>query len=437
MKGVFVHLLVAGQIRAISLVLILCFVLDGCSGDEPSSSRGLSPRSEDIRVGTRFLPPSSFAAPDVIDLKVPVPPSVDAIWGATGRDDQGRIYVGLSSHGAVEPNAYLYRYDPTTGHFEPQGDVLSELHRARGAMLEGGQNKLHSKIFQADDGFLYFSSFDEAGETRYANPEWGGHLWRKRPDDLKWQHLLATPEALIAVNVHGTGVFALGYCGHVLYRFDTETNAIIKVEVGSVPGHVSRNFLVDRNGHAYVPQVRADLTGKQVATLQEYDSSLVPVGEHDLPKYVSAPMHSNQGIVAYTALRDGSIAFLVGKGDLYLVRPDDHGPASVSYLGKMHPAGDANIKNLFSYDGRRLLVSAGRQSRPGSPWEWLIYELDSGVSAAKPLSVGLGLKNVKAMQVYGSLTRDNDGDFYVAGFINQTGRQSSVPVLLRLRVPST
>ena len=63
------------------------------------------------------------------------------------------------------------------------------------------QVKLHSRIVEAADGLLYFSTFDEAGEDQHSMslPRWGGHLWRMQPADGQWEHLLSTKEALIAV----------------------------------------------------------------------------------------------------------------------------------------------------------------------------------------------------------------------------------------------
>ena len=83
----------------------------------------------------------------------------------------------------------------------------------------------------------------------------------------KWEHLLATPEALIAVAVGDRQVYALGYFGHVLFQFDTATRDVKRIPVGSLGGHVSRNFIADYRDHSYVPRLRADAgsLGRQTA----------------------------------------------------------------------------------------------------------------------------------------------------------------------------
>ena len=73
-----------------------------------------------------------------------------------------------------------------------QGDVLSQLKRLNIYRPGMGQGKLHSKFYQAEDGYLYFSRFDEKGEASEINPTWGGHLWRKLPHSVEWEQADST-----------------------------------------------------------------------------------------------------------------------------------------------------------------------------------------------------------------------------------------------------
>lgn len=414
----------------------LCLLLSACR-----ESPGLNPdeeftaRDQELRLGLRFLPPASFKVPSIEHLPIPAITGVDAVWGATGRDDSGRIYFGASTHGDTPPNAYLFRYDPGLRIVEPQGDVVAELKRAGFDQPGQGQNKLHSKIYEADDGYLYFSSFDERGESDHNLPSWGGHLWRKATDGEGWQHILATPEALIAVNTDGRAVYALGYWEHVLYRYDTASGVVTSTRVGAPPGHVSRNFLVDYRGHAFVPRVTDLGQGESEAILVEYDNTLSEVGSNPLPDYVYGDLRKTQGIVAYTPLRDERIAFIAGRGGLYLLSPRNGAAAELRYLGKMHPDGDASIKNLFTGDGLRFLFAAGRAEWRGAPWEWIIYELETQTPGALPMDENLGVAEPRFMQVYGSATKDDFGAFYVAGNAKLRGQQRTQPLLLRLTIP--
>src|SRR4029077_14421392 len=129
---------------------------------------------------------------------------------------------------------------------------------SRAGLLRVGEHqaKIHSKIVQGPDGWLYFASMDEEGEKDdgSALPKWGGHLWRLRLSTNRWEHLLSTPEALLAVGGGDRFIYALGYFDHVLYEFDTRTGEIRHVRVGAVDGHISRNVLVDYRGHVFVPR---------------------------------------------------------------------------------------------------------------------------------------------------------------------------------------
>ena len=93
-------------------------------------------------------------------VEIPLPPSfpAEAIWGATGRDTSGHIWVGVSTRG-YGPSAHLLEYAPDTGKFRDRGDVVSELKHAGVWRVGEEQTKIHTKIFQAEDGYLYFRVF--------------------------------------------------------------------------------------------------------------------------------------------------------------------------------------------------------------------------------------------------------------------------------------
>src|SRR5690606_14219527 len=215
--------------------LLLIALLNGCG--QPQSEVNLDDfRPEDLRSGTRFLPllANAFTSPSITSIPISVPNNADAIWGALGSDDMGKVYFGVSTHGGDEHTSYLYQLDPDDNSISLQGDTLSQLHKSGLYREAMGQNKLHSKIYQADDGYLYFCSFDEEGESEGINPIGGGHLWRKLPQSLDWQHILATDEALIAINTDGRYIYALGYWQHMLYQYDTHNADINRTKVGSV-----------------------------------------------------------------------------------------------------------------------------------------------------------------------------------------------------------
>ena len=144
----------------------------GISGNSAARKAGV------IKEATDF--PLNLGSPKIRNIPIPAFPGSYAIWGATGSDSRGHIWVGVSSKGVEIPSAHLFEFVPETDQLIDRGDVVSELKRA-GVWREGeGQQKIHSKIVQAIDGHLYFASMDEQGENEDGSklPTWGSHLWR-------------------------------------------------------------------------------------------------------------------------------------------------------------------------------------------------------------------------------------------------------------------
>ena len=411
-----------------SSIAIALFLIVGCERSVVDYD-GLPIRSFENQVGTRFnqIKSFSFQTPDLREIPLDYAPGTNAIWGAIGRDDQGKLYLGASTHAGEDRTAFLYQYDPVSSTLKPQGDVLGQLKRL-GLYKPGmGQNKLHSKFYQADDNFLYFSSFDEQGEDTDINPTWGGHLWRKRVNNKNWQHLLATPEALIAVNIAGNYVYALGYWNHVLYQFNTHNQQVERVVVGSVANHISRNFLVDPQGHAYVPKVTTDPSGEVQAYLNEYDTKLNLIGAYPMPSYKATNMAKHHGIVGYTSMQDGNVIFTTSDGGLYELNVFSASNSKLMYRGMMHPEGNAYIPSLFPLDGENLIAGVGKTSRK-SGYEWIIYELYSRFGVAYKLDTGY----LQKLLLYGTLTKDNAGNFYLVGRGKHKNGGDFRPVLLEI-----
>ena len=370
-------------------------------------------RGYEAQTGSKYLPlPNKpFQAPMVRELDVPSFADATSVWGATGRDDNGGIWLGVSAEHAGM-SAHLMRYDADTDSWQDCGSVIDQLAGA-GSRQEGeGQIKIHSKIIPANDGWLYFTSMDEDGEDASANmpPRWGSHLWRVDPRTNQWQHLIAAREGLVAAAGVGRYIYALGYWGHVLYQYDTSTRATKRVFVGSAGGHVSRNFLADVRGHAYVPRLTRQSNGKVLTELVEYDVNLQEMAATPLDYYLGTESPgANHGIVGLAYLADGRIVFTTHRGHLYAIDPTLGGSASVTAVGWFHPAGEAYAPSLFTFSGEGLL--AGITQRAGR-YEWVVFDLGTGISAAFPLDT----KGLRSVLLYGSVSRDNAGRFYVGGW---------------------
>jgi hypothetical protein len=223
----------------------------------------------------------------------------------------------------------------------------------------------------------------------------------------------------------GRYVYALGYWGHVLYQYDTESGRNRRVVVGSVDGHVSRNFLADLRGHAYVPRLRKLPSGDVTVGLIEYDVDLRELAETPMPAYLGrVDPQSNHGIVGLAYLPDGSLLFTTHVGHLYRVEPRHGAPAAVTTLGDWPLQAPAYAPSLFALGGRGWIAGV---AQTGSGFRWVAAELATGVSAAFPLD----LPGLDKVLLYGSVGRDNAGRAYVGGWAAD-GIGGQRPLLLQI-----
>jgi hypothetical protein len=364
---------------------------------------------------------STAAPPQVHILKPPDFWGEYAIWGSTGVDRAGHIFFGMTSnddHGSG--SAHLFEFNPATDSFTDVGNVVAELERLGIRRPHETQMKIHSRIVQAADGYQYFASMDETGENDDGSklPTWGGHLWRRGASG-KWEHLAATPHALIAVATGGPYVYSLGYFDHVLYQFDTRTKRIRSATVGSSSGHVSRNFFVDDRGHAFVPRVTTPTSpASGQASLVEFDADLKEQARFPLNEYFESTPVDSHGIVAVSDDGGRGWFFTTGKGRLYHQEPDRNGGSTVTDLGWVHPAGSRYPASMFRDDRTgNLHIVAMPGHYGGSRCEW-ITRSPGGQTAVAPFRYGDAPEFPGGVLLYGSMTRDTNRRFYVVGTLN-------------------
>lgn len=385
--------------------------------------------------------------PTITVLPIGQFPGGHASWGSTGQDASGHIWFGITTGGIEVPSAHLIEYDPEADKQFDRGNVVEELERAGLARKGEHQAKIHSKIVQGPDGFLYFSSMDEEGENDDGSrlPTWGGHLWRMSLESHRWEHLLAAPEALIGVAGGGRYIFTLGYFGHVLYSYDTTTGKIARVVVGSVGGHISRNLVADYRGHVYVPRLRGEAAPPDQratrASIVEFDGTLKEVNETPIEyeKYTDRHPTAAHGIIALQEMNDRSWYFTTHVGFLFHIVPPaapadgkaDESPAAVVPVGWFHPNGRTYAPSLFTSDGRTTLLGLAQDSlaEGGSGrYQWLTCDIAAFRCLVAPFNIpGLEQTDVSRMLLYGSATRDAAGRHYVVG----VGTDSR-PVVLRV-----
>lgn len=400
--------------------------------------------------GKRPARMTESVGPQVTLLPIPSFPGAHAIWGSTGQDSRGHLWFGVTTERIPVPSAHLFEYDPDRGRMFDRGNVVDHL-KASGVLRAGEhQAKIHSRIVQGPDDYLYFASMDEEGEASNGTrlPTWGGHLWRLKLDTYQWEHLFAAPEALIAVGGGDRFIYTLGYFGHVLYRFDTKSGTVNHVRVGSVDGHVSRNVVVDHRGHAYVPRLREETNarGQQVVrvSIVEFAGDLREIKSTpiDVDQYLQGgnPTESH-GIVALQEMTDGSWFFTTHVGFLFHVVPPPRGtdgrsgddaPADVVRVSWFHPNGRTYPASLFTSDGTRTLLGLAHDNLVDGAsglYQWLTCDVVTISCRVAPFEVAGG-DLVSRSSLYGSATRDAQNNHYVVGIGPSSGTNG--PIVLRV-----
>jgi len=385
------------------------------------------------------IPSEPYTIPRVEEIKLPEVPGANAIWGGTGRDDRGGIWFGLCMKEGPGVSAQLVEYIPEEDRAVLRGDVLMAL--AEHGLYRSGeaQAKIHTRIVQAADGNLYFGSQDEEGADYKRGtrpPDWGSHLWRLKLPMNKWEHLFAVPEGLIAIAGGGWRIYALGYFGHKVYQYDIRTGEVRSVQVGSVDGHISRNIVSDFRDHVYVPRLRrGTLSGHVSVSLVEYDARLKEVRETPLEHYFDKSPAESHGLTAFQPMADGSIIIVTALGYMYRIIPRGTRPAEVVGLGWFHPDGQRYVASLFTYAGERYIMGlarGGKDTYGDRPCEWVVRDLWAEFAITIPFRIhSLNAPSVQGCLLYGSVTRDNMGNFYVVG--SHWGKQR--PLALKVQCP--
>lgn len=397
------------------------------------------------RTGSVFLaaPADPFAPPRAESVAVPPFFGATAIWGAIGRDHRGAVWTAASASGTPIPSAHLFEYLSGVRQLIPRGDVVSELQRLGVYRLGEGQSTISSRLVEGADGHLYFASHDDRGENPKLGipPTWGSYFWRLRMPERRWEKLFSAREALHAVASGGRKMYALGYYDHVLYQFDPRTADVRSVTLGSKEGHFTRQFFTDLRGHVYVPCVSDGAQNRPRIELVELGAELDELARTPIENYHEGAIGDAYGIVAFVYLADRSIVFSTELGYLYRVEPTGDGPAAVDPLGWLHPGGKAFASALFTLDGRRYLAGVTATAKYASPSEWVVLDLATAQRKASPLTVDrLPASAWRDLKLYGSMTRDDVGGFYLGGWQRGGPEESSAagrsdrhrPIFVRL-----
>jgi hypothetical protein len=151
-------------------------------GLEVTASSATSPQ---LLNGPGGLPTHTVASvAPVIDYALfPLPDYPGVPWSQWGQGlvaSNGKFYTAVGDHiKDASGNSFLYEYDPATRLLRSVGDIATAVGRGTGS---GGHfGKVHGQINEANDGYIYFTSYWGDMDTAAADPGYDGSVLLRYP----------------------------------------------------------------------------------------------------------------------------------------------------------------------------------------------------------------------------------------------------------------
>lgn len=151
-------------------------------GLEVTATSATSPQ---LLNGPGGLPAHTVGAvAPVIDYALfPIPDYPGVPWSQWGQGlvaSNGKFYTAVGDHVKdASGNSYLYEYDPATRILRSVGDIATAV--GSGAGSGGHFAKVHGQINEANDGYIYFTSYWGDMESAAADPGYDGSVLLRYP----------------------------------------------------------------------------------------------------------------------------------------------------------------------------------------------------------------------------------------------------------------
>nr|WP_136251767.1 hypothetical protein [Ningiella ruwaisensis] len=398
------------QLPSFACLLLLGFFISACS-DSKQDIASIQAEEADTAKNTNIINSERFFTPPKLrDIPLPEDLNNTAVWNGVGINDEGEVYLGLSSIQAVDNTAFVISIDPKTQQIKRHSDAVSQL-KQEGVYETGlSQKRLQTDFIADDDGFIYFATHDRMGMDKSNLSQSGSYLWRMHKGDDNWELLLKTEESIIAIKKHKQFIFALSFWDHVLYKYDTVSQLSSAIKIGSFPRHFSRKFIIDKRGHIFVPRVEKDIEDQLSVVLVELNTDLAILDIHPMPDYWNANGLGNHGIVASTETLEGVTYFTVASGGLYKLEESVSGRSKLDYLGKFEPQlPESYISLVIAPEQVPILVGFGKTKRE-SDYYWFIRELSTNIVVNYPATEFDG-----RFLLYGANHKRDKSQIYIVG----------------------
>lgn len=144
----------------------------------PALLKGTAALANETNAAVARVPPSIDFIPTG-----PIPPHGQGSWSTWGDlllADNGKVYFGVGDHAGRDGHCSLWEYDPRLRRLR----MVVDVHRLLGIGPDGfGEGKIHGRIDQGRDGWLYFATYWGLGQVPETLPAgWdGSHVIRFDP----------------------------------------------------------------------------------------------------------------------------------------------------------------------------------------------------------------------------------------------------------------
>lgn len=364
-------------------------------------------------------------------IEYPGFPDAHSTWNDIGFSHRyNRVVVGVTNH---SDKVKLFDYNVASGKMTNYGDI-SQLGNLRDFQWQG---KIHSKIIEGKDGYMYFST--DGGESReeylmeHPSGYAGGYFMKWHPKTKEYVNLGMGMqyESIKDIDLDtATGkIYAISYPQvHFLVYDPVKNNLKDFGRLGS--SHVPRVLFTDWWGNCYYVDWR-----QRLVKYQSDKDSLV-FAKESLPAFEGTPGGKIvTGITSYAKDPKSNVIYLITYGaKIVAFYPQKEGIGKVVDLGGVADSTypiqrwQPYVPNLNIGDNGRLYYFVGGHDNYIIKDKTVLMEFDP---QSRKHRLIFSFTTDEINEATGSDTKDKEGNLYFAGRKSLKGYDRSSPFLIK------
>ncbi|MEJ7586772.1 MAG: hypothetical protein WKI04_04340 [Ferruginibacter sp.] len=358
-------------------------------------------------------------------------PEGQSTWNDIGFSSKyNKVVVGVTNH---RDKVALFDYDVSTGKMTNNG-LISELAHLRGFQW---QAKIHSKIIEGADGYMYFST--DGGESKeeyfmnHPSGYAGGFFMKWHPQAKTFVNLGMglQYESIKDIDIDpATGtLYGVSYPQAHFLVYDPAKNIMRDLgRLGS--SHVPRVLFTDWWGNCYYVDWR-----QRLVKYQKNGDSLL-FARNSLPAFEGTPGEKIvTGITAYAKDKKNNVIYMVTYGaKIVALYPQKNGIGKLVDLGGVADSSNKieswqpYVPNLNIGNNGKLYYIVGGHGNYVIENKTVLMEFDP---ATKKHSIIYEYRVDELGEATGSDTKDKEGNLYFAGRRVLDNEDHSKPFLIK------